>query len=140
VRYKPYGEVRGRYACPGTSQVSLEQEPEFTGYETDSTSGLQYAGARYYDPVLGTFLTHDPARQFASPYAYGPWDPINGTDPNGEFWFIPAIVAVVSAFAVAHPIVTAAVVGGVLGGVNSAATGQNIFQGVALGVGLGIVG
>ncbi len=47
---------------------------EFTGYESEPVSGLEYAGARFCDPALGMFLTHDPARQFASPYAYvGSW-------------------------------------------------------------------
>jgi RHS repeat-associated protein len=44
---------------------------------------LLYAEARYYDPALGQFLTHDPAMQFASPYALGPGDPVNTADPTG---------------------------------------------------------
>ena len=142
IHYSAYGEIRGQWNEAGTSIDPPEPEHrrEFTGYETEGYSGLEYAGARFYDPQMGTFLTHDPMRQFANPYAYGPWDPVNGADSHGEFWFIPAVIAVVSAFVAAHPIITAAVVGGVLGGVNSAVTGQNVFQGIALGVGLGIVG
>jgi RHS repeat-associated protein len=88
IRYTPFGRVRGRWdgagtpIAPGPSGLTRE----FTGYESDSVTGLQYAGARFYDPVLGQFLTHDPAAQFASPYAYGPGDPINGTDPTGASW------------------------------------------------------
>ena len=142
IHYSAYGEIRGQWDEAGNSIDPPEPEHrrEFTGYETEGYSGLEYAGARFYDPQMGTFLTHDPMRQFANPYAYGPWDPVNGADSHGEFWFIPAVIAVVSAFVAAHPIITAAVVGGVLGGVNSAVTGQNVFQGIALGVGLGIVG
>jgi len=89
------GEVRGRYAgCSTTSPAAMEQEYEFTGYETDALSGLQYAGARYYDPVLGTFLTHDPKRVTPNPYSYANWDPVNMVDPNGmePFTIVGAIV------------------------------------------------
>jgi RHS repeat-associated protein len=88
IRYKPYGEPR-HYNPNGTPQTintcgDDQYCHEFTGYESDPTSGLEYAGARFYDPNLGMFLTHDPARQFASPYTYTNWNPVNSTDPNGE--------------------------------------------------------
>jgi len=75
VRYLPYGGVRGRFDAAGTPLggdcTALPSCREFTGYDTEPVSGLQYAGARFYDPGVGSFLTHDPARQFASPYSYG---------------------------------------------------------------------
>ena len=91
IRYRPYGEPRGHYDANGNQQPTNTCGDdgycrEFTGYDSEPVSGLQYAGARFYDPALGMFLTHDPARQFASPYAYGAWSPINGTDPTGAFW------------------------------------------------------
>ncbi len=88
IRYKPYGGVRLRRNGTGATVAATAHPYEFTGYETDSTSGLQYAGARFYDPEVGTFLTHDPQRQFPSPYAYGSWNPVNGVDPDGEFFFL----------------------------------------------------
>jgi RHS repeat-associated protein len=88
VRYTPYGEPR-HYTPAGQARgADPRYRREFTGYETELNSGLLYAGARFYDPVLGMFLTHDPARQFASPYTYGNWDPVNGTDPNGTLFGI----------------------------------------------------
>jgi RHS repeat-associated protein len=60
---------------------------EFIGYQSETETGLDYAYARFYDPELGQFLSHDPAAQFPSPYAYGP-DPINGADPTGEIFGI----------------------------------------------------
>ena len=87
TRTTAYGEVRGRYDGSGNvvaAEVALRHE--FTGYQSEEKSGLQYAGARYYVPELGVFTSHDPARQFPSPYAYGSGDPINGTDPNGMFF------------------------------------------------------
>lgn len=97
VRYKPYG-APSRWTSAG-SRDGTSYRYEFTGYETDATSGLEYAGARHYDPALGVFLTHDPARQFASPYTYTNWDPVNRTDPNGAVidWVVVGIVAAVLA-------------------------------------------
>jgi RHS repeat-associated protein len=124
VRYRPYGEVRGRFACPGTSQLTeVEQEPEFTGYETDATSGLQYAGARYYDPVLGTFLTHDPMREFPNPYTYVHWDPVNATDPSGACEGICIVGIVIAVAAVVATGIDAAVRSGdALTGLKASAT------------------
>lgn len=95
VRYTPFGSVRGWYNGSGAPIAMPANRYEFTGYESDATSGLQYAGARFYDPELGLFLTHDPQRQFPSPYAYGSWNPVNGVDPDGEFFFLVPIVAAI---------------------------------------------
>ena len=97
TRTTAYGEIRGRYDGSGNvvaAEVALRHE--FTGYQSEEKSGLQYAGARYYLPELGVFTSHDPARQFPSPYAYGPGDPINGTDPTGEDFGIGTILLVIS--------------------------------------------
>ncbi len=48
--YTPWGEVR----AGGVAQTTLD----FTGQRRDGT-GLLYYGARYYDPVLGRFLSPD---------------------------------------------------------------------------------
>ena len=101
TRITAYGEVRGRYDGSGNivaAGVALRHE--FTGYQSEEKSGLQYAGARYYLPELGVFTSHDPAGQFPSPYAYGPGDPVNGTDPNGSFFslFRALFKAIVSFF------------------------------------------
>jgi len=97
VRYRPYGEVRGRFNSAG-NPVGLGElyRREFSAYESQQESELQYAGARFYDPTMGQFLSHDPAGQFASPYAYGPWDPINGNDPGGTDWILVAVLIGIS--------------------------------------------
>ncbi|GIW45613.1 MAG: hypothetical protein KatS3mg077_2895 [Candidatus Binatia bacterium] len=61
--------------------------------DASKRSGLAFAPLRVYQPELGMFLTHDPARQFASPYAYGPWDPVNGTDPTGAVFGLETLIA-----------------------------------------------
>lgn len=141
IRYTPFGSVRGRYNSSGTAISATANAYEFTGYESDHTSGLQYAGARFYDPDLGLFLTHDPQRQFPSPYAYGPWNPVNGVDPDGEFFFlIPILAAIIEAAAAILATVQAAVAtllpyvkAAVLAAVEGAA------KGAAIGLGKGAI-
>lgn len=87
TRYHPYGAIRGRWLAAADDE---QDRREFTAYYSEPLSELAYAGARLYDPKLGSFLTHDPAGQFASPYAYGPWSPLNGSDPTGRFWVLLA--------------------------------------------------
>lgn len=82
MRYTPYGEVT-RWGGASTTAFTEQDGREFTGYDTEPASGLQYAGARFYDPTLALFLSHDPKREFASPYTYTNWDPVNATDPTG---------------------------------------------------------
>ncbi len=100
----------------------------FTGYEQDGRTGLQYANARWYDPNLGQFATHDPKRQFDSPYNYGAWDPTNLTDPSGEF--IETVLAVAAIFAVAAGIDAGIQTGDPMEG----------FKAFGINMGIGILG
>ena len=139
LRYLPYGGIRGRYDASGAPMPADEfLRYEFAGYETEGVSGLQYAGARFYDPDLGAFLTPDPARQFGSPFSYGDGDPINWTDPNGEFFFeLLVSIALASAASAAFNVVLAAIQGASLSQIGKAALGGAITG--AVGVGLGVV-
>jgi RHS repeat-associated protein len=110
VRYAAYGDIRGRYdAGSGMLPATESKRQEFTNYETEMETGLQYAHARYYDPTLTQFLSHDPAAQFASAYQYTAFDPVNASDPSGEFIIESAIgFAVWSAFVLGVPTAVAA--------------------------------
>jgi len=90
IRYRAYGEIRGYFDGANSPVVPTETTRHtFTGYEAEFQSGLEYAGARYFDPLLGQFMSHDPMGQYLSPYAYGPADPMNGSDPTGaEFQYM----------------------------------------------------
>ncbi len=64
----------------------------FTGEMTDDPTGLIYLRARYYHPASGTFLTQDPVMGVVggpastfNPYLYVRGNPVNLTDPSGEF-------------------------------------------------------
>jgi RHS repeat-associated protein len=77
--YEPFGR-------PSTSGQSSTNSFEFTGREFDAT-GLFYYRARYYNPMLGRFISEDPigfAGGDSNLYSYVFDDPINTTDPTGE--------------------------------------------------------
>lgn len=79
--YRSYGELLGQ---TGTDTESLD----YIGQRTDSETGLTYLHARYYDPVLGVFLSPDPSNPLAAGvglnrYVYGMGDPANGSDRSG---------------------------------------------------------
>lgn len=141
VRYAPYGGVTGYFAADGSpingACGGSHSCREYTGYESEPTSGLQYAGARFYDPQLGMFLTHDPARQFANPYNYAGWNPTNTTDPNGEFIgdFLIAVVLAAVLSAAVNTIVAAAQ-GASLAQIGKAAAAGAITGAVSVGIGL----
>jgi RHS repeat-associated protein len=141
MRYTPYGELRGHYDQYGNALGDCGGMPscrEFTGYDTEPVSGLQYAGARFYDPQLGMFLTHDPARQFANPYCYTGWNPTNLTDPHGEFiGELLAAIVIAAAVSAAVNTVIAAAQGASLSQIGHAAAMGAVTG--AVGAGLGVV-
>ena len=62
----------------------------FTGHVDDAATGLTYMQARYYDPVIGRFLSNDPVAfsvdqpQYFNRYSYALNDPVNMIDPDGQ--------------------------------------------------------
>jgi len=84
----PYGK-----ALDSESSGSINRR--FTSYDRSVSTGLDYAVNRFYDPSQGRFTTVDPIKFKASNlinpqtlnlYAYTANDPINRTDPDGQFW------------------------------------------------------
>lgn len=139
LRYHPFGGVRGRFSGNGSPNNGYwtSAPPEFTGFQSERYSGLTHAGARVYDPELGSFLSHDPRAQFPSPYSYGGGDPLNWTDPNGEFFFSFLIAVAVTAFAsAAINTVIAAAQGLPLSAIGRAALGGAIAGAVGVGIGV----
>jgi RHS repeat-associated protein len=125
-RYSAYGKVRRFDGAGRPSAADATNRREFTGHATDPTSGLQYAGSRYYDPELASFLTPDPADEHASPYAYVGWDPVNAVDPNGaELSVVAAILFALSAALV--------VAGAIVAGIQSGSVSVG-FQTLGIGV------
>jgi RHS repeat-associated protein len=116
---RPYGTLGGVFDSTGASLAASRSAFQFTGHRGDDGTGLMYFRARYYDPALGLFVSHDPARQFMSPYSYGGGDPLNGRDPTGAFW-IELLVAVI----------VGAVLGAVVAGAQAAISGATVSEGL----------
>ncbi|MBU0706423.1 RHS repeat-associated core domain-containing protein, partial [Patescibacteria group bacterium] len=96
--YLPYGSQRVAETFNGVPITELG----FTGKHLDSETGLNYYGARYYDPVTGRFITMDPLLlnldkmsqaqrnaflsnpQNLNMYSYAYNNPTRFVDANGE--------------------------------------------------------
>ena len=95
--YAAFGQTLG---SPGTAN----NERGFTGHISDAESGLVYMVARYYDPILGRFISADtivpdPSNpQALNRYSYVYNNPISNIDPTGH---APVVAAVASAVATA---------------------------------------
>ncbi len=88
--YAPYGApfgTVGTFASPYA----------YTGEYTDP-SGQVYLRARYYNPTIGTFTALDPVMGVAAVpmslngYSYVHNNPVNWTDPSGEFLPVIAVI------------------------------------------------
>ena len=77
--FAPYGGVR-------YSSGSMPTARGFTGQYGEATSGLDYYGARFYDPVAGQFTSADDPQGGQGPnrYAYVLGNPETRTDPTGR--------------------------------------------------------
>lgn len=77
--YDPFGNT----TSTGTSSSNSTQ---FTGRENDGT-GLYFYRSRYYSPDLQRFISEDPVgiSSGINVYAYVANDPVNFTDPLGQF-------------------------------------------------------
>lgn len=78
-----------RYDAWGQPQAGTPNPFGFTGEYQNTTTGLTYLRARWYNPTTGTLLGRDPFAGYAeSPYSlhsyqYGYSNPVSNTDPSG---------------------------------------------------------
>lgn len=76
-----------RYDAFGTLSSGVPGSPfGYAGQYTDATTGFSNMRARWYEPHSGQFTTRDPA--YASTdtaYGYASDDPVNQSDPSGEY-------------------------------------------------------
>ncbi|HLF79433.1 MAG TPA: DUF6531 domain-containing protein [Dehalococcoidia bacterium] len=78
--YDVFGAVRSQTG-------SQANEFQFTGEQVDTSTGLQFLRARYYDSNSGRFIARDPLWKdpfwTEHPFAYASANPVNHTDPSG---------------------------------------------------------
>jgi RHS repeat-associated protein len=98
--YLPFGEelyagTGGR--TPAMGYVGDGVRQQFTAYERDAESGLDFAGARFYASTQGRFTSVDPLMASATPanpqtfnrYSYVTNSPLTQIDPSGMFGISP---------------------------------------------------
>jgi RHS repeat-associated protein len=82
--YKPFGET-------ALDEGSISVNHKFTGQELDSETELYFYNARYYNPVLGRFISADtivpnyPNPQSLNRFSYVLNKPIEFVDPSGHY-------------------------------------------------------
>ena len=76
--YVPYGGIR-------YLSGALPTDYGYTGQRRDASSGLDYYGARYYDPAVGQFTSADTLLAGGlNRYGYVGGNPTTATDPSGH--------------------------------------------------------
>lgn len=87
VRSTEYDSFGNWRAANGQANIHML----YRGQQQDAESSFYYLRARYYDPLTGRFISKDPVKgaltnpQTQNPYAYALNNPINLSDPSGEF-------------------------------------------------------
>jgi len=131
----------------------------FTGKEFDTETGLVYFGARYYNPIIGRFITPDilvqsPGNpQTFNRYTYANNNPVNNIDSDGHGWWkkfwgqVASVFVGVAAFIVSgfNPVVgmqAYSITNSIISGVQALASGANPFRvlgsiGLGMAIGLG---
>jgi RHS repeat-associated protein len=85
TKYYPFGGAR-------MSTGAIPTDKKFTGQRLDST-GLYYYNARYYDPVIGRFISSDTVvpdpknPQCLNRYSYCLNNPLRYVDPSGHYQY-----------------------------------------------------
>ena len=116
--------------CTRTHDISKIRKKSIK-YYYDGETGFYYLQSRCYDPAIGRFINADSFTTTdtdgflsCNMFAYCENDPVNRSDPSGEF---PWTVFI------------GGVVGGISGGLAAKANGSNVFSGIVTGTLTGVV-
>jgi RHS repeat-associated protein len=152
TEYRPFGQSRL------TLPSSLISPYKYTDQELDAETGLYFYGARYYDPIIGRFISADTVVQnYAKPqalnrYAYCLNNPLVYVDSTGHFsasTFFKAVISGVVGGAVfvlsggtAAPLLAGIYAGMAAGATSGALSGgglEGVVKGALIGGALGAV-
>ena len=141
--YAPYGEI---VLTDGPDSTDYK----FTGKPLDDETGLYFYGARYYNPVIGRFITPDPTIQRPSDpqdlnrYTYCRNNPVNLIDPTGlgwwsKFWekvsgFFGAVIGTIVGIVTANPLLGIATYSAISASGQSGNFGRNFGISLVSGV------
>ena len=94
--YDAWGNCTETYLNDNGSNEYAKYNPfRYRGYYRDSETGFYYCGSRYYDPVIGRFISADNVNTLMNTpmaytdknlYAYCDNNPVMRVDNGGEFW------------------------------------------------------
>jgi RHS repeat-associated protein len=85
INYAPYGRM-----VPGMTADGTSNDINYTGHAFDSATGLVYMQQRFFDPVLGRFMSTDPMGTDRGTgwnfnrYNYSANNPYRFVDPDGR--------------------------------------------------------
>jgi RHS repeat-associated protein len=150
IHYFPFGATQS-----DTGSISINHK--YTSQEYDAETGLYYYNARYYNPVLGRFIsadTHVPGTgnpQALNRYSYALNNPLLYLDPSGhsfrKWWkknheMVIASAVLVAAIALAPEFAFASTMwgagtGAAVGGYSASQAGGNVFKGALFGAAYG---
>ena len=149
VEYDPYGSF-ARNTITGTADEQAWHL--FTSKQFDDEAGLYYYGARYYNPVLGRFITADPTvqrpgdPQDLNRYAYARNNPVTLVDPTGYGWFssfwkkasgfFGAIIGTAVGIASGNPFLGM----GIYSAIGASSSGEHFGRDFGIGLVSGLVG
>ncbi|MEM9857750.1 MAG: RHS repeat-associated core domain-containing protein [Bacteroidota bacterium] len=83
--YYPFGSRITDFGNIDDEEYRYGYQGEYS--EEDKETEWNSFESRMYDPLIGKFTTVDPQNQFASPYLGMGNNPVNGVDPDGEYFF-----------------------------------------------------
>ena len=105
--YDAWGNFTTAYHNTGENSTAVKNPFKYRGYYYDSDLNLYYLNTRYYDPVVGRFISPDSAlyhNMFGyNMYAYCYNNPVNYADYTGESAVAAAWLAKLGAFAIIEP-------------------------------------
>ena len=135
-KYDAWGDHKIELSEAMYQELAKANPIRYRGYYYDEETGLYYLKSRYYDPETGRFITIDDI-SYLDPetinglnlYAYCGNNPVMNVDPNGTFFWMIFLGAMLAG----------ALFGGVSGGISAVQNGQSFWKGALVGAFTGAV-